>query len=172
MHRKSTSCTVSVLLLTGKQPFLLRRKKGKENKNWKKEMKTCFLKHYYHYHTPGSCFTVITMSRKTPIYSALVFSPSLLFYSLIGWLSGTRAAIFPRELRPTTVLCFPHGWICRIKHSPVWAIALFTTQTFPRFICLCVVVTHEKKKNRLRLRPKLWAWAQSQNKVGLRGVKK
>lgn len=38
----------------------------------------------------------------TDLFGSSVHSYSLLFYSLIGWLSSTRAVRSPRGLRPTT----------------------------------------------------------------------
>jgi len=113
------------------------------------------------YHTPGSSFTVITMSRKTPIYSPPVCSPRPQFCSLIGWLSGTRAAVPLRDLNLLLLyFLFPP------LMNPTGLITLQSEQS--------LYSRHKRSSvsfvfmwwNTKGKQAKLQAWAQSQNKVG------
>lgn len=95
-----------------------------------------------HYHSAGSCFTVI--SRKTLIYLTLVFSSSLQFL-LPDWLIERHAGYnFPREPSPTDGFTVPFE---------------LTTQTFLWFLPRLSLCGGTRQKNKIR-GPKLWAWEQ------------
>lgn len=73
--------------------------KTKKKREWIDD--TMLLKHHYnHKYAPGSCFTVTNAEQEdADPFASVVFSPCLLFFSLIGWLSGMRGCNLPRELK-------------------------------------------------------------------------
>lgn len=137
-------------ILTGETPVLPQAKERKRKKKWKHASSNIINNHY---HTPGSCFTVITISRKTPIYSALVFSPSLLSYSLIGWLSATQGCNSPSVNSDLLLLFFVshNWWTHRIKLTPVWVMGSIynTNVSSVSFVFVLVVRTRKNKTQAL-----------------------